>query len=51
MNTILKIAAGLIVAGLLQTYAPPLVQVVVVIAALSWFFLDAAHRAQRAGRN
>lgn len=50
MSTFLKIVAGLIVAGILQAYAPPLVQAVVVVAALSWFFFDAAHRAQRAGQ-
>jgi hypothetical protein len=47
MSTFLKIAAALIVAGLVQAYAPLLLQAVVVVAALVWFFLDAAHRAQR----
>ncbi|MBN8745780.1 MAG: hypothetical protein J0I24_16030 [Thiomonas arsenitoxydans] len=46
MSTFLKIIAALIVAGLVQAYAPPLLQAVVVVVALAWFFLDAAHRAR-----
>jgi hypothetical protein len=51
MSTILKILAALVVAGLFQHYAPVLLQVVAVICAMTWFFLDAARRARRdAGR-